>query len=383
MLIINGKIYTVNGIIENGFVQIVDEKIHAYGSMDQVPQNVTPVVDADGKYVVPGFVDQHIHGAAGVDTMDANLAGLVTFAQALPKEGTTSFLATTMTQSIEAIDAALRTTREFIENHNVPGQAQIMGIHLEGPFVNCAYKGAQPEQYIINPSIETMQHFIDVAGPGNIKLVTYAPEVAEPGFVEFLVANNIVPSVGHSNATFTEVESDYEKGLTNVTHFHNASSGHHHRTPGVVTAGFGLDLTVELICDGVHLHPDVVKTVKKVKGSDKIVLVTDSMCAKGLEDGDYSLGGQKVIKVGNEARLEDGTLAGSVAEMNCCAHNMKVFTDASVEEIVAMTATNAARSLGLNDKGNIQIGCDADIVIMDEMYEIQMTICRGTIAYTL
>ncbi|MGL5531919.1 MAG: N-acetylglucosamine-6-phosphate deacetylase [Culicoidibacterales bacterium] len=380
MLITNATIYTKTGKIEQAYLQIEGKTIAGYGPMTEMPQNQLPVVDAGGKVVVPGFIDQHIHGAAGVDTMDASVEGLKLFAQTLPKEGTTTFLATTMTQSIEAIDAALRATREFIENHNQPGQAQLAGIHLEGPFINCAYKGAQPEEYIINPSIAMMQHFIDVAGPGNIKLVTYAPEVAEPGFVEFLVANNIVPSVAHSNATFGDVEADFNHGLTNITHFHNASSGHHHRTPGVVTAGFGLDLTVEIICDGVHLHPDVVKTVKKVKGSDKIVLVTDSMCAKGLGDGDYSLGGQKVIKVGNEARLEDGTLAGSVAEMNCCAHNMREFTGATTEEVIAMTATNAARSLGMKTKGVIAIGNDADLVIMTPEYEIETTICQGVIA---
>lgn len=381
MFIINGIVYTETGKIENGYIQIDDNKITGYGAMTDLPAtDGAQVIDAQGNLVVPGFVDQHIHGAAGVDTMDASIEGLTRFAQALPKEGTTSFLATTMTQSIEAIDAALAATREFIEQHNRPGQAQVAGIHLEGPFINCAYKGAQPEDYIINPSIATMQHFIDVAGPGNIKLVTYAPEVAEEGFVEFLVANNIVPSVGHSSATFAEVEKDYANGLTNITHFHNASSGHHHRTPGVVTAGFGLDLTVEIICDGVHLHPDVVKTVKKVKGSDKIVLVTDSMSAKGLEDGDYSLGGQKVIKVGNEARLEDGTLAGSVAEMNSCACNMKNFTGATVEEVIAMTASNAARSLGMTTKGTLAIGKDADVVVMTPEYQIQATICQGVLA---
>lgn len=377
MLITNGKIYTVDGLIENGYVHIEGTKITDFGPMSEVPTGADEVVDANGQFVVPGFVDQHIHGAVGVDTMDASIEGFHKFAQALPLEGTTSFLATTMTQSIAAIDAALSAARTFIETQNRPGQAQMVGIHLEGPFINCAYKGAQPADFIVNPSIELMQHFIDVAGAGNIKLVTYAPEVAEAGFVEFLVANKIVPSVGHSNATFAEVESDYNNGLACVTHFHNASSGHHHRTPGVVTAGFGLDLNVELICDGVHVHPDVIKTVKKVKGSEKIILVTDSMCAKGLGDGDYSLGGQKVIKVGNEARLVDGTLAGSVAEMHTCAHNMQTFTNASIEEMVQMTATNAAKALGLANKGVIAIGHDADITIVTPEYQVQTTICAG------
>ncbi|MGL5692777.1 MAG: N-acetylglucosamine-6-phosphate deacetylase, partial [Peptostreptococcaceae bacterium] len=217
-----------------------------------------------------------------------------------------------------------------------------------------------------------------------IKKVTYAPELDDNfEFTKYLCENNIIPSAGHSSATFEDIEKAVSYGLSSITHFHNGQSPHHHRTPGVVTAGFTFDeLKTEVIVDGVHLHPDTVKSVVKIKGINNVTLITDSMEAKGLEDGDYELGGQKVIKVKNEVRLESGSLAGSVNTMIDSIKNVMSFAKCSLEDAVTMASTNPAKELGLlTTKGSLDIGKDADIVILNNDYNVVKTICRGKVAF--
>ena len=365
---ISGDIY-----IENGEIIEVATAINKVADIR---------IDATGKdwIVVPGFIDVHIHGSSGFDVMDATPEALNGLASALPREGTTSFLATTMTQSDEAIAGALHNASLFNADEM---QAEMVGVHLEGPFISSIRAGAQPVEHIKTPSFDIFEQWQELSG-NRIKIVTIAPEV-ENGlvFIEELTASGVIASLGHTDATSDVVRSAVEVGATHVTHLYNQMSPFHHREPGVVGAAFLEDsMTVEIIVDCIHSHPKSVELAYRQKGSNRIILITDAMRAKGLPPGTYDLGGQDVEVTNKDARLPDGTLAGSILTMENAAKNMKSITNCTLAELVAMTSTNAADQLGLSNKGRIEPGKDADLTIVDEDWNVQMTICRGNIAYT-
>lgn len=332
-------------------------------------------INSDAMYVVPGFIDQHIHGAGGSDFMDNTEHSVDVITKAVLKEGTTSMLATTMTYD-------LAITKEVISrlSSGKTSGANILGVHLEGPFISLDYIGAQNPLYVQSPNVEILK-MIDVND--FVKLVTYAPEDDKDfTFLNYLNEKNIIGSAGHTNATCDCINQAYAHGLKSITHYHNAMTPHTHRDPGVVTAGLlNKELNVEIIVDGVHLHPDVVKTVYSVKGSENITLITDAMCAKGMPDGEYALGGQKVIKRGNEARLENGALAGSVLEMNSAVKNMFNFSNCKIEEAFLMASYNQAQLLGIKNKGLITEGYDCDITVLDKDFNVIQTIVSGNSLY--
>ncbi|MBO0601361.1 N-acetylglucosamine-6-phosphate deacetylase [Sporosarcina sp. E16_3] len=365
---ISGDIY-----IENGEIIEVATAINKVADIR---------IDATGKdwIVVPGFIDVHIHGSSGFDVMDATPEALNGLASALPREGTTSFLATTMTQSDEAIAGALHNASSFNADER---QAEMVGVHLEGPFISSIRAGAQPIEHIKTPSFDIFEQWQELSG-NRIKIVTIAPEV-ENGlvFIEELTASGVIASLGHTDATSDVVRSAVEVGATHVTHLYNQMSPFHHREPGVVGAAFLEDsMTVEIIVDCIHSHPKSVELAYRQKGPNRIILITDAMRAKGLPPGTYDLGGQDVEVTNKDARLPDGTLAGSILTMENAAKNMKSITNCTLAELVAMTSTNAADQLGLSNKGRIEPGKDADLTIIDGDWNVQMTICRGNIAYT-
>lgn len=338
-------------------------------------------IDAAGKdwTLVPGFIDVHIHGAAGFDTMDATPEALSGMASALPKEGTTSFLATTMTQSDEAISAALENASRFGAGE---GQAEMVGIHLEGPFISEKQPGAQPVVHITAPSLELFRKWQDLSG-NRIKLVTLAPE-REGGseFIEQLTASGVVASIGHSDGTWQDMQGALGAGASHVTHLYNQMSAFHHREPGVVGTALLEDrLIVEIIADFIHSHPKSVELAFRQKGAERLVLITDAMRAKGLEPGTYDLAGQDVTVTERDARLKSGALAGSILTMDKAVKNVHSCTGCTISELVSMTSANAAKEFGLAQKGSIKAGKDADLVVLDANLDVQLTICRGTIAY--
>ena len=365
---ISGDIY-----IENGEIIEIATSINKVADIR---------IDAAGKdwIVVPGFIDIHIHGSSGFDVMDATPEALNGLASALPREGTTSFLATTMTQSDEAIAGALRNAGLFNADER---QAEMLGVHLEGPFISAIRAGAQPVEHITTPSFALFEQWQELSG-NRIKIVTVAPEVENGlAFIEKVTTSGVIASIGHTDATSDIVRNAVEEGATHVTHLYNQMSPLHHREPGVVGAAFLEDsLLVEIIVDCIHSHPKSVELAYRQKTSNRIILITDAMRAKGLPPGIYDLGGQDVEVSHKDARLRDGTLAGSILTMEQAAQNMKAITNCSLGELVAMTSTNAAEQLGLSNKGRIEPGKDADLTIIDGEWNVQMTICRGEIAYT-
>lgn len=381
ILLLNGRIYAENDVFVNGYLIINEEKIIEIGKK---PEHLN-VAEYDviqlpeDSIVIPGMIDMHIHGAAGADTMDATTDALQTMAKVLPQEGTTSFLATTMTQEKGEIEKALQNAAKYINEHTAPGEAEVIGIHLEGPFLSPKRAGAQPPGQIIHPDVELFKKWQSLSD-NHIKLVTLAPE--EEGGLEltsYLKETGVIASIGHSDATYEEVVQGIEAGITHATHLYNGMRGVHHREPGVLGGVLMHDeITSEIIADGIHSRPEMVKFAYRNKGCEKMVLITDAMRAKCMGNGSFTLGGQDVTVQGNEARLADGTLAGSILKMKDAAKNMMEFTGCDIRDVIQMTSVNPAKELGIYDrKGSLLSGKDADIVVLNQEMDVLYTFCRG------
>ncbi|MGM0754292.1 MAG: N-acetylglucosamine-6-phosphate deacetylase [Bacillota bacterium] len=385
LLIMDGNIYAEDTIYEKGFIKIENGVITGMGDRSQLTDSEEYKVISlpHGYSVVPGMIDIHIHGVNGADTMDAKREALDTMTGTLPKEGTTSFLATTMTEGSDAIEKALKATADYMSKHQRDGQAEILGIHLEGPFINPDKAGAQPLNRIQKPSVDTFKHW-QALSQNHIKLVTLAPELDDDyELIRYLKGNGIVASVGHSGATFDQVGEAIDAGLSHVTHLFNQMSGLHHREPGIVGASFlRQELMVELISDGIHVRPEVIQLAFNQITDERLILITDSMRAKCLKNGQYDLGGQMVTVKDGKALLDEDTLAGSVLKMKDAFTNIQTFTTSDMRSAVKMTAENPAKQLNVFDrKGSLAPLKDADIVILDENNDVYTTICKGKIAY--
>jgi N-acetylglucosamine-6-phosphate deacetylase len=385
LLILDGNIYGEDTVYEKGYIKIENGMITEMGERSQLTntEEFKVISLPHGYSVVPGMIDIHIHGVNGADTMDATREALDTMTGTLPKEGTTSFLATTMTEASGAIEKALKATADYMSDHQKSGQAEILGLHLEGPFINPDKAGAQPLNRIQKPNVEVFKNWHALSGE-NIKLVTLAPELDdEYELIRYLKENGIVASVGHSSATYDQIGEAIDAGLSHVTHLFNQMSGLHHREPGIVGASFlRKELMVELISDGIHVRPEVVQLAFDQITDERLILITDSMRAKCLKNGQYDLGGQMVTVKDGKALLDEDTLAGSVLKMKDAFTNIQEFTRGDMRSAIRMTAENPARQLNVFDrKGSLAPRKDADIVILDENKDVYTTICKGKIAY--
>lgn len=366
-------LYTGSQHFADGFIRF-DKQILASGAMADLTPMADDVVDAryTGMTVVPGFIDTHMHGGYGLDTMDADPAKINALVNFELREGTTTVLPTTMTQSIANVEATLVAVNEAAQNN-----PRIAGIHLEGPFISHDFPGAQPAEFIIKPDADLLARWYELAG-GRIKMVTYAPEEADAAFEQFMVDHDIVASMGHTNATSAQLAGH---SMTHVTHLYNAQRGLHHREPGVT--GYALlhdTIQGEVIADGLHVVPDMLELAFRLKGPHKLNLVTDSMRAKGLGDGQSELGGQTVWVKDKQARLVDGTLAGSVLTLDEAFANIQKFTTADIQDAVQMSSVNQARELNLPQKGGLEAGKDADFNIFNTELQLQATYSYGELA---
>ncbi|WP_202081674.1 N-acetylglucosamine-6-phosphate deacetylase [Caldalkalibacillus salinus] len=384
-VITGGQIVTEQGIYGASHCLLIEKgNLTFVGRKDQLPVSLSSceVIQVGEQHLIlPGFIDVHIHGAAGADVMDATEEALHTMSQALPQEGTTSYLATTITQSDEAISQALAQVAQYMKKEHEG--AEVLGIHLEGPFINVDQAGAQPKDQVIPPSVKQFAQWQRIA-EGHIKLVTLAPEEDTDGLIEHLSQQGVIPSMGHTNATYERVSDAVKRGVTHATHLFNAMKGMHHREPGTVGAALLHDeIMAEIIFDNLHVRHEMVQLAYRHKGPDKMQLITDAMRAKCLRNGKYDLGGQEVIVHDGEARLHDGTLAGSVLKMNDAVKNMAALPTLSLKDLMKLSSLNAAKELGVDDrKGSLAPGKDADIVILNEHYKVQYTFCRGSLVYS-
>lgn len=373
----NVKVYIKNvGIVKTN-IGIENGRIAYIGN----EENIEPIFETDG-IVVPGFIDEHIHGAGGADAMDGTVEALQTISEFLAREGTTGFLATTMTQSPENITNALKTVKKVREKGEYKG-AEVLGVHLEGPFISPKHVGAQPLEYVATPDAELFDKYNEASG-NSIKIVTLAPEVEGGlGLVKHLSNIGVVASVGHTGGKYADVVNAVAAGATNVTHTYNAQTGLHHREAGVVGAAMLLDeLNCEMICDTIHVSVPAIKLVIKNKPHDKYTLITDAMRAKGMPDGKSELGGQEVFVNNGEARLADGTLAGSVLKMNVAVKNLVEKAGVSFTDAIDFATYNPAKNIGvLNERGTIEVGKRADLTVLNSDFEVLYTLVNGKIVY--
>lgn len=371
--ILNGKV-----ILKD---QVIDANVFVSGSKiteisKRQPEDET-VIDAKGRYVSPGFIDVHSHGRGGSDTMYPTFDDINTITTASIKTGVTSILPTTMTMSVEDTYAAIKNVAENIDK--VDG-SKILGVHMEGPFFNKKYKGAQPEEFMIEPTAENY-HALTGEYDWAVKKLSLAPE--REGcipLIEYLVKEGVTVSIGHTDATYDQAVAGINAGATSGTHTYNAMTPLTHRNPGVVGAIMSHDqVYAELILDGIHVSFPAAKVLLKAKGLDKVMLITDSIEASGLPDGQYKLGNQPVYVKDNAARLKDGTLAGSILALNDAVKNAYKNLDLTIYEAVNLASYNPAKNLNLIDLGEIAVNKTADIIMFDDDIRVDFAMVDGKI----
>jgi len=379
LLITNCKLFdaiddkqTTSILIENGIIsQIGQIDVRAYRDN---------TLDAQGRIVAPGFIDIHIQGAGGADILDANVEGLRAISQTCARFGTTSFLATTVFKPNQK-NRHLALAAEYAGRDL--GGANLLGIHLEGPFISLEKRGMVRPECLCSPSLRMFEEIQHVTG-GQLKMMTIAPEL--PGnqpIIQRLVNSNVIASFGHSNATYEQTIDGFNAGISHVTHLFNAMPTLHHRSPGPLLAIFQTkNITCQLITDGMHIHPAVLKFVFEILGPNRIIPITDGMQALGLADGKYIYNGVEYESKNGTARYKDGTLIGTALGLSQLLKKFITFTDCSFDAAVKMATTNPAKLLGLYyRKGSITPGKDADLVLFDHDCSIHTTIVGGKVAF--
>lgn len=374
MILKNANIVLEDEIIKSN-IQIKNGKIFKISSDIESDNSI----DCEGKFLIPGFIDVHIHGIGGYDAMDGTTEAITAISQNVLKKGVTSYLPTLLTESTEKIHKGFEAVKKT-KSMKPEKAADIIGVHMEGPFFSEEFKGAQNPKYLQYGSVDSLEKLI-----GNhwdiLKILTCAPERIDTDIIYKLRKNHVIASIGHTSADNDLVEKASLLGMNHCVHLYNGMKGLHHREPGTAGAILYNDrIYAELILDGIHVHPKMAKIAYKCKGN-KLMLITDAMRAAGLEDGKYDLGGQDVFVKNGEARLESGALAGSTLTMDTAFKNALKFLDSDIIKVVKLTSTNAAEQLKLHSKGKIEVGRDADLLVLDKEYNIEKIIKDGNIIY--
>ncbi len=372
----NGRLILGDRIETDKSLFVVEGKIVAIKKKRDYLDKEFKAIDAKGLYVSPGFIDIHVHGifTNKIDNLKADdlseMCGRMAYA------GVTGFLATTVSLPLDTLLKTASVIRSFL---NVNRNTNLLGLHLEGPYINLLLSGAQNRKFIKRYKSGELSKIFSTAD-GLIRMMTFAPEI-EGGaeLLRYLVKRKVAPSIGHSNASYKEAEVAARKGAVHVTHLFNAMPSFHHRDSGLTGAALTLkDLSIDIIADGIHLNPATVKLAIKAKGPDKVILISDGISA----GRDIKLGGLKVLIRNGQARLENGRLAGSLLGLNRAVKNVIEFADVDLSTAVMMASLNPARLLGIQKrKGSLEAGKDADIVIFDSGFNVKSTIINGNIIF--
>lgn len=382
LLIHNARLFTPHHPGQLGWLLIKDSQISSigFGKRPILPPNSDVYeMDADGKRLLPGFIDLHVHGAMGYEVMDALASGLEEMARFYASHGVTSFLATTWTASREAIRKALELVEEM--QGPIPGGATLLGVHLEGPYLNPTHCGAQDIRLIRRADREEALEFLE---SGVIRLLALAPEYDENlWLIDECVRRGITVSAAHTAASYEQLQRAAAHGLTQTTHTFNAMTGLGHREPGTVGAALTIpQISCELIADNIHVHPAVQKILLDVKSPSGVILITDAIRAAGLPEGRYMLDDRSVNIQEGAVRLQDGTLAGSILTMERALQNLCLATGRPLEELWVASSLNAARAIGISSrKGSLEVGKDADLVLLDEAFNVSFTVTQGEVVY--
>ena len=383
MVIDCGRLVLDDRIEREKRVLIEDGKIRAIATHIEAPADAT-VIDAREHLVLPGFIDIHVHGAMGADAMDARPEALHAMARFFAAHGVTGFVPTTMTAPRDQVAAAVENVRRAMAHAHAgahpaesPVAAHILGVHIEGPYINPRQRGAQPAEFMrpADPG-----EYCPWFESGAVKLVTVAPEVdGVMRLIEDTRQFGIAVALGHTDATCAQAQAAFAAGANQATHTFNAMRGLHHREPGTLGAVLANDAVyAQLICDNVHVHPAAMAVLYKCKGADRLAVITDAMEATGLGDGDFTLGAQRVAVCQGVARLTDGALAGSTLTMDAAFRNIIAATGCTLAEASRMCSHTPACAIGVGDrKGKIAPGYDADLVILDQDLRVVRTIVGG------
>ena len=382
LLIHNARLFTPHLPGRVGWLLAKNGQIHLIGFGQRPilpPHSEVQEIDARGNMVLPGFIDLHVHGAMGHEVMDASPTGLPEMARFYASHGVTSFLATTWTASRDAIRKAL----ELVEEMQGPIQngATLLGVHLEGPYLHPARCGAQDVRLIRRAEQEEALEFLD---SGVIRLLALAPEFDENlWLIDECVRRGITVSAAHTTANYEQMQRAAAHGITQTTHTFNAMQGLGHRDPGTVGAALTIpQLSCELIADNIHVHPAVQKILVDVKTPSGVILITDAIRAAGLPEGEYMLDERPVNIRQGAVRLADGTLAGSILTMECALQNLCSATGRSLDELWVTSSLNAARAIGVSSrKGSLEVGKDADLVLLDGSFQVHLTVAQGEIVF--
>lgn len=383
MLIKNVKIYTEDQTFEEGKIMIRDGVFECVDLETDCRDDIESddeVIDAEGCFAIPGLIDLHFHGCMGADFCDGTREAIEKIAQYEASVGVTAIAPATMTLPVEELEKILKNAAEYRENPSKG--ADLLGINMEGPFISPVKKGAQDERNICPCDTAVCQRFLD-ASKGLVKFVGIAPEEGE-GSLEFIrqMKGNVHVSLAHTNADYAQAKAAFDAGADHAVHLYNAMPAFTHRAPGVVGAvSDSKHVMAEIICDGVHIHPSVVRATFRMMGKDRMILISDSMRATGMPDGQYTLGGLDVKVVGNQATLvSDGALAGSVTNLMDCMRTAVRKMGIPLETAVACATINPAKSLGEYEHyGSISKGKKADVVLLDEDLNLKMVIKDGEI----
>lgn len=375
--ITGGKIILKDRIAENCallYTDIIEGIIPA----DSIPADAE-IIDAKGGYVAPGLIDLHIHGYLGKDVCDGKEESIRTISKGLLANGVTGYLPTTMTEDMSVIRKALEVCRNLKEESKSWNGSMILGCHAEGPFISESKKGAQDAKYILKPDAAFVKEYADI-----IKTITLAPEEDTQDFSairEICRDTDVIVSMGHTSADYETAMAGVNTGVRHATHLFNAMTPLAHRAPGVVGAALNSDVSAEVIVDTFHVDSSLYNILWKLKGR-KLCFITDCLPAGGLPEGEYTLGGQKIIYKGIVCRLEDGTVAGSVLHLNKGVWNVYTNSDIPLYECVNCASLNPATVIGMDKtKGSLEVGKDADIIITDAEFEVEKTIIAGEIKY--
>lgn len=368
------RIFLENDVLRNAYLIVSDGKFVAYQTEE--PDDVNKIIDYSDAWLAPGLVDTHIHGFAGYDVMDASSEAIHAMTEGLPSTGVTSFLATTLTSSVELTDKAVSVVAQEVDKTQ---GAKIQGIFLEGPFFTEEHKGAQNPNYFMPPNIDVLKQWIESSNH-LVKKASLAPEYPETkDFIAYAKSQGVKVSLAHSSATYEEAVKAVDQGASIFIHTFNGMSGLHHREPGLVGAAMTLQNTfAELIADGHHVAPSAIRALVNARSTDNTLLITDCMRAGGLPNGNYSLGEFPVVVKDGAARLENGSLAGSVLQLKDGVKNIVNWNIATVHEAINMASLVPAKSVGIeNQCGSIKIDRPADFIVLDNNLNLQATYIDG------
>lgn len=378
----NARVVTLSGIIHDGIIRVLEGRIAFIGTESQLSAEdqgwFSEAIDAKGGYIMPGFIDVHVHGGFGSDFMDASDEAYHTITKFHMEHGTTAMLATSMTQSREALSAVVAAVDSYMKQ-DMP-YAQLAGLHLEGPFVNPKYKGAQNDIFMMDAQIDWLEEWHE-QHPGVMKQLSLAPERDHAlNAIRWCRSHGINVAAAHTDATYEQFEEAVNAGLNQAVHTFNAMTPVHHRNPGVAGGVLTDDrVTAEVIADGHHVHPAVIKLLVRAKAAGKLVLITDAMSAAGMPNGSYDLGGLPVTVIDGVARLtEGGALAGSTLTMIGAVQLIVNQVGLSIQEASRLASYNAAVLLGIDKQtGSIEVGKQADLVWTDADLQVQRVWVKG------